>query len=384
MRIKETNNSYICDMAKQGTINIIGGIGSDIFAEVSLRNVMEQVKTLGEVDSYLVNINSSGGEVSEGFAIYNYLTSLGKPITTRGVGIVASIATVIFLAGDTRELYASTQFLIHNPWTFSEGDADALSKKAEELRNIEDNLVEFYVTRTGSERDALQSLMREDKLIPAAEAMSLNFATNIVEVVKAYARLKQPQTKNNHMAKIGKIFKDAFAALKQHGVILNEMVQTMDGKELEIEMAGESIAVGDSVMMEGQPASGTFELADGTTIVVVDGKITEVVKPSAQASVMDATKADLSKQIEELTAQLNNALAEVETLKAEKQQMNEEVTVITNHLRSLKVNVELPKVSAQFNRLNKDAVKAEPTADEIKARMKELAEKSRRKVQIAI
>lgn len=372
-------------MPNIGIVNIIGSIGSEITAEVSLRSVMEQIKNNGNVDEYLVNINSTGGEVTEGFAIYNFLTSLDKPITTRGVGIVASIATVIFLAGKKRELYASTQFLIHNPWSFSEGDADALTKRAEELRNIEDNLIEFYVNKTGSERDALAMLMREDKLIPATEAAQLNFATTILDTAKAYATLKKQNTTNKkHMAKIGKIFKDAFAALRQHGVLMNEMVQTTDGKELEIEMQGDAIAVGDTVMFEGQPADGMFELADGTSITVVAGTITAVEKASAQAAIMDATKADLQKQIDELNNQLTAALAEVETLKAERNAMTEEVAVITNHLRAIKVNVELPKAAANFNRMEKNNVRIEPTIDEIKARFKELQSKSRRKATIAI
>lgn len=370
-------------MAQVGVINIIGAIGSDSSAEVSLRSVMNQVSQIGEADEYLVNINSTGGEVSEGFAIYNYLTSLGKPIHTRGVGIVASIATVIFLAGTRRELYGTTQFLIHNPWTFSEGDADTLSKKAEELKNIEGNLVEFYVDKTGSSKDDLITLMREDKLIPASEAQSMNFATSVLDTQKAYAKYK-PTTNNNTMAKIGKIFKDAFSALRANGVILNETVQTTDGKELEIEMAGDTIAVGDSVTMDGQPADGMFELADGTSITVMSGKITEVEKPSAQASIMDATKSDLQKQVEDLTNQLNLALTEVETLKAERNQMTEEVAVITNHLRTLKTKVELPRTVAQFNRVDKSSAKVEPTVEEIKARFKELQAKSRNKVTIAI
>jgi ATP-dependent Clp protease protease subunit len=371
-------------MPKVGVINIIGGIGSDPFSEVNLRMVMEQVERAGDVEEYLVNINSRGGEVSEGYAIYNYITGLKKPVTTRGVGIVASIATVIFLAGANRELYGSTQFLIHNPWTFSEGDADTLTKKAEELKSIEDTLVEFYVRHTGFDKDALTSLMKEDKLIPASEAKEMNFATKVLDTEKAYAKYKNTKTSKNHMAHIGKIFKDAFKALRQHGVVLNEKVMTQDGKELEIEMEGDSIAVGDSVMLDGQPADGSFELADGTTIMVSNGKITEVEKPSAEASIVNATKADLTQQIEDLTARLDAALTEVETLKAERSQMVEEVATITNHLRSIKTSVELPKNVATFNRLSKDQVKNEPTSEEVKARIKELQAKSRKKVTIAI
>lgn len=363
-------------MAKVGTINVIGSIGAD--QPVSLRSVMEQVTTLGEVDSYIVNINSGGGEVTEGFAIYQYLTTLDKPITTRGIGLVGSIATVIFLAGDNRELYNNTQFLIHNPWTFGEGDADALTKKAEELRSIENQLLDFYVNMTGGERETLQDLMREDKLITSDVAHELKFATSVLPSVKAYATINI-KNKNNVMKKIGKIFKDAFNALKENGVILNETVMTTDGMELEVTMAGDMIAVGDTVMVEGANANGVYTLADGSTITVVDGTITEMEKPSASVenSIMDVKKVELQKQIEELTAQITALQTENETLKGEQSQMIEEVAVITNHLRSLKVNVAIPNAKVNFNKSKE--VSTELSKDDVKNRIKELQNRSKKK-----
>lgn len=370
-------------MPKSGVINIIGSIGTDGFSEVTLRSVMEQVQNLGEVDNYIVNINSGGGEVTEGFAIYQYLTTLDKPITTRGVGLVASIATVIFMAGDNRQLYSNTQFLIHNPWTFGEGDADTLTKKAEELRSIENQLLDFYVNMTGSEREILSDLMKEDKLVPAQTAYELKFATEILDNVKAYATINFTTKNKKLMSKIGKIFKDAFTALKAHGVTFNEMVKTTDGLELEITMVGSALAIGDSVTLDGQPAEGVYTLADGTMITVVGGLITEMEMASASIanSILDATKADLQKQIEELQNQLDALTAENAQLKAEQTQMVEEVAVITNHLKTLKVNVAIPNAKVNFNKKAEATVEA--SKEDIKARIKELQNKSNKKSTIA-
>lgn len=371
-------------MPSTGIINIIGSIGSDGLADVSLRTVMEQVKNLGAVDQYDVIINSGGGEVTEGFAIYQYLTSLNKPITTRGVGLVASIATVIFMSGDKRQLYNNTQFLIHNPWSFGEGDADTLIKKADELRNIENQLIDFYVNVTTGDREVLQSLMREDKFIPAETAYELKFATEILDTIKAYATVNYNKKNKNVMSKIGKIFKDAFSALKAHGVVFNEKVMTTDGMELEITMQGESIAIGDTVTVEGENAEGVYTLADGTVITVVGGAITEMEKPTASVenNVYDATKADMQKKIEELENQLKNLIAENTELKNEQTAMVKEVEVITNHLRNLKVNVNIP--NAKLNLSKKTEVNTEVSKDDIKARIKELQNKSKKKTTIAI
>lgn len=380
--------TYLCYMAKVGQINIVGSIGG---WEVSLQNVMEQVKSLGNVDEYLVIINSGGGEVFEGYAIYNYLLSLNKPITTRGVGIVASIATVIFLAGKNRQLYNNTQFLIHNPWSMTEGDATEFIKKAEELKVIENNLIDFYSQQTGIDNSVIQSLMNEDKFISSDAALELKFATEILSPVKAFATFKNKNQNKNQMSKIGKIFKSAFAELKKAGVLLNETVLTADGTELEISMAGATPAVGDEVMEGGQPAEGSYQLADGTEIEVKGGIITAIIQPSAAADanakteveILNAKKSELEEQVANLTSELEALKMENETLKGTNEQMVEEVQTITNHLRKLNIKANIPSAKTSFNKTALDN-NTELSKDEIKARFKELQAKSKSKVTLAI
>lgn len=374
-------------MSKKATVNIIGSIGSDIFAENSLRSVMKQVESVADADEIVVNINSPGGEVTEGFAIYNYLVSQGKPVRTRGVGLVASIATVVFLAGKKRELYDNTQFLIHNPWTYGEGDASTLEKKAEELREIENQLLDFYATHTGTDKDVLRDLMNNDKMVSAAVANELKFATEILTPVKAFATIKHKNQNNQTMSKIGKIFRDAFAALKSHGVAFNEMVTTTDGTELEIEMEGATIAVGDAVMVGGEPAEGTFELADGTTIVVSEGKITEVSKPEEamekEEDEEEKNAVDYSEVIASLQTEIDTLKAANTTLQNENAEMAKNVEVITNHLKRLKVNATIPSNAPQFNKAAAE-VNKEMSVEEVKARFKELQNKTKGKTTLAI
>lgn len=90
-----------------GKIYITGTIGDfeedgKVVPGINLIDIVGQVKAQPEATSFDVFINSEGGYVHIGFDILNYLRSLGKPITTIGTGIVASIATVIFMAGTQR------------------------------------------------------------------------------------------------------------------------------------------------------------------------------------------------------------------------------------------------------------------------------------------
>jgi len=364
-------------MAKPGIINIIGDVGS--FGPVSLASVMEQVAAQPRAKEFLVNINSPGGEVTEGYAIHNYLVGLGKPVTTRGIGLVASIATVIFMAGRKRELYPSTQFLIHNPWTFGEGDASELERKAAELREIEQGLVSFYALHTGADHDTLRDLMALDRMISAETAQELRFATDVLTPVQAYATIKNPkQTTNNNMSKVGKIIKDAFTALRASGVIFNDKVMTMDGQELDITMAGEMIAVGDAVTLNGEPATGEFILADGHIVIVDGGIITEVKVPTVE-------EAPEAGEVEDLKAQIAALQDEVASLKAENTEAITNLEVITNHLRKLKVTAQVPAKAASFNRTSATGpVVVEPTKDEIKARLLELQAKTKKRGTVAI
>lgn len=372
-------------MSKTGIINIIGGIGA--YDDASLTNIMNQIASVGNVDEYLVVINSGGGEVMEGFAIYNYLLSLGKPITTRGNGIVGSIATLIFLAGNKRQLYPNTQFLIHNPFTFAEGDATDLMRRAEELRNIENSLLDVYISKTGAERDTLQNLMNADTLITSDTAFELKFATEILNPIVAFAKINfnNHKSKSNQMSKIGKIFKNAFAELKKAGVILNDVVLTQDGQELEITMVGSELAVGDSVQSLGEAVDGTYTLADGTIIEVAGGLITSVTAPmnaSAEVEILNKKKSELELEIANLNEQLANLTAENESLKNENVSMTEEVEVIVNHLKKLNIKASIP-TERNFTTKNTSS-NVEQSKEEIKARFKELQAKTKTKTTLAI
>ena len=374
-------------MSKVGKIYVIGSIGS-FWADVSLNNVIEQVKALGNVDEYVVEINSGGGEVMEGYAIHNYLLSLGKKVTTRGIGMVASIATVIFLAGSKRQLYPTTQFLIHNPWSGVEGDADTMERRASELREMESQLLDFYVAQTGSDIDTLRNLMTENKFIPADLANELKFATEIIEPVKAFAQIKLTNTKpNNTMSKIGKMFKDAFKALKEAGAILNESVMTTDGKELEIEMAGDTVAEGDTVTMSGEPASGMFELSDGTKITVEEGTITAVEKASAKQDDAEDDEEMLDKikaELETLKSELATMKSENDTLKSENAEMSSEVAEIVAHLKTLKVNANVPQSTTRFAKQSGKKTPAAESTESFKEKAAAYAVKRKSKTRLAV
>lgn len=244
-------------------------------------------------DEVELTINSPGGDVVEGFAMYDYLRSLGVKITTKGVGRVASIATVIFLAGDDRQIAENTEFMIHNPWTLAEGDADSLEKSAEQLREIENKIASFYAGIIGAKEADLLALMAEETTFTAQQAIDMGFAMGILEPAnKAFVQsrilagavaCKATINLTNTMKKPKKelSISDRIKALVKRVQGAKALdVALEDGTVVDVETGDrEEIQVGDPVTLEGDPVEdNTWVLADGRSITTVDGAISEIME----------------------------------------------------------------------------------------------------------
>lgn len=164
-------------------ILIEGEIGMD----VTLSSVRAQFAAVPDATDIFVRINSIGGDVDEGFAIYDFLTSHGLPVTTIGEGRVYSIATIILLAGDNRLMTRNSQFMIHNPWAMASGDADEFRRYARELERREVQIADFYARKTGKDKDEIRRYMKEETFFSAEDAVQFGFADAIHEVVKVAA-----------------------------------------------------------------------------------------------------------------------------------------------------------------------------------------------------
>ena len=136
---------------------------------------------LAQVDTpnLTVRINSMGGSVSEGLAIYNLLNDFKGNVTTIVDGFACSAASVIFMAGDKRIVPESGLLMIHNAWGVAEGDSNAMKKYAEDLEKITQPSVNIYVSKTGLSEEKVKEMMDKETWITSAEALKLNFATAI-------------------------------------------------------------------------------------------------------------------------------------------------------------------------------------------------------------
>lgn len=258
-----------------------------------------------------VGINSMGGDVEEGFAIYAALRRYAKDnkakVITRADGRCSSIATVVFLAGDTRIVSKYIEPFVHNAWTYQEGDANDFKRISVELESVNERIAKFYAEHTNLTYDEARALMDEETFITPEEAVNIRFATEIEEVLRPVA-LEKFKTRNN----MKKDEKSIVAKLREFFASEAKNVEVFTSTNDKIEFPdledGESPSVGDKATIDGKAADGSYTLADGTVYVFVAGELTEIVEKEDDGD--DEIEA-LRKENEQLKEKLNQQEASI-------------------------------------------------------------------------
>jgi ATP-dependent protease ClpP protease subunit len=160
-------------------ILIYSDIGPEEWGGVSAKAVKAQLDTMKDAAEITVRINSPGGDVFDGFAIYNLLAQHPAKINVKVDGWAASAASVIAMAGDTVEIAANALMMIHNPWTMAIGDASSMRKTADLLEQIKGSIVTTYKAKTTLSDDDISALMDAETWFDAQGAMDAGLATAI-------------------------------------------------------------------------------------------------------------------------------------------------------------------------------------------------------------
>jgi ATP-dependent Clp protease, protease subunit len=138
-------------------------------------------------DTLDVEVNSPGGDVFAGLAIFNMLRNSGKTINMRVMGVAASAASLIAMAGDTIEMPSNTFMMVHNPWSVAMGNADDMREAADVLDKIGGSLLSTYCKRTGQSEDDMKAMLAKDTWLTADECLEKGFATKVTDPVSASA-----------------------------------------------------------------------------------------------------------------------------------------------------------------------------------------------------
>lgn len=180
-------------------ILIYEDVGEGWFGGISAKDFAKQLSSLGSVKELNVRLNSPGGSVFDGVAIYNLLRQHPANITTTIDGIAASIASIIFQAGDRRVMAANGSYMIHDPWTMAYGSADDLRRQAEVLDKLADSLRTTYVNRSGLTAETVRELMSEETWFSATEALEAGFVDEVVEDLPVAASVQFNLSRFRHV-----------------------------------------------------------------------------------------------------------------------------------------------------------------------------------------
>ncbi|GGC90412.1 ClpP-like prohead protease/major capsid protein fusion protein [Chelatococcus reniformis] len=158
-------------------------------------DVMASLAELSADETINVRINSPGGSVIEGLAIYNALKAWGKPIRVQVDAMAASIASIIAMAGDEIVMAENATMMIHDPWAVAVGNADDLRAMADEIDRQKAILINIYAAKSGLSAEEISAMMASETYMSAGEAVARGFATSVAEAMRtaACARLSNDQ-----------------------------------------------------------------------------------------------------------------------------------------------------------------------------------------------
>ena len=164
------------------TIQIFDQIGEDWFSNsgVTAKSFAETLQAVGP-GPLNVEINSPGGNVWDGLAIYNMLRGRQATVTTKVVGVAASIASIIALAGDTVEIADAALMMIHDPSGITAGTSDDMRKMADALDQHAAILAGVYEKKTGKTASAIRAAMKAETWFTSSEAIDFGLADSISE-----------------------------------------------------------------------------------------------------------------------------------------------------------------------------------------------------------
>ncbi len=196
-------------LVMNGQIMLYGIIDStlDPFGEVSIIRAIDVMASLAEIadpDKVVVRLNSPGGSVIEGLAIYNALKADPRSIEIHDDAMAASAASVVMMAGDDIVMAENASIMIHDPWLVAMGGSGRHARAADEIDRQKAIILNIYAQRSGQDPDAIAAMMTAETYMSATDAVANGFADRVDQPLavaacekldpKALARFLAPVT----------------------------------------------------------------------------------------------------------------------------------------------------------------------------------------------
>lgn len=179
--LERWNPSIKAASTDDNSITIYDPIGFDWWTGegVTAKRISAALRSIGDSD-VTVKINSPGGDVFEGLAIYNLLREHKGKVTVQILGLAASAASFIAMAADEIQIARAGFLMIHNSWTMAAGDRNDIREVADFLEQIDGTLADIYAVRTGDPIEAMRKLMDVETWMGGAAAIDAGFADSLL------------------------------------------------------------------------------------------------------------------------------------------------------------------------------------------------------------
>lgn len=166
--------------APENTITILDVIGEDIWGEgVTSKRVAAALRRIGDQEVF-VDINSPGGDFFEGVAIYNLLRQHSQKVNVRILGLAASAASVIAMAGDDIQIGRAGFLMIHNAWVIAIGNRHDMRDAADVLEPFDDAMAAVYAAQSGVEKSKVAEWMDQEKWFNGEQAVEAGLADGLL------------------------------------------------------------------------------------------------------------------------------------------------------------------------------------------------------------
>lgn len=181
LALERWNPSIRAANEDEHSISIFDPIGFDPWTGegVTAKRIAAALRAIDGAD-VTVNINSPGGDMFEGLAIYNLLREYSGKVVIKVLGLAASAASIVAMAGDEVRIARAGFLNIHNCWVVAMGNRHDLMEMAERLAPFDQAMADIYAARTRDSQDAMQQLMNADSWIAGSAAVEQGFADDLL------------------------------------------------------------------------------------------------------------------------------------------------------------------------------------------------------------
>jgi ATP-dependent Clp endopeptidase proteolytic subunit ClpP len=305
----------------QKTIQLFGVVGDP--DGITEEKVLEALPKSGDV---LLEINSPGGDVFVGFAIFNKLKDFEGKIAVDILGQAASMASFLAMVGTERTIRKNARMMVHNPFTGRFGDAKQFEKTAEELKALEDELAQVYADATGMEVEKVKTLMNDETWMDAKTAVKLGFATKIEDSaekkVKNYSAFLLEQSGYKNVPSIYATMPDDDEEITDEESQMLDKIKELLGVEKSEDVFAKVEELIAKITSLEETVVTLKETAKPAPAVPADNDLQKVLaqQKTEITSEYTAKLGEKDAVINMLTDQVNNATTFVQTLRKEKRQ----------------------------------------------------------------